>query len=81
MYSKKTTLQTAQMFTESIIDDNLKTRYGTSVSEYMSHENSKKLKEKINELRDEFAQIGKTKNSPINFNELIIFFNQRNVNK
>ena len=80
MYNKKNTLQTAQMFVEGVTDENLKNRYGTSVNEYMSHEQSKKIQEKINLLRNEFAQKGKSKNNPITFDELISFFNQRNVN-
>ena len=81
MFTKKTTLQTAQMFVEGVTDENLKNRYGTSVNEYMSHEQSKKIQEKINILRNEFAQIGKSKTSPITFNELIEFFNKKNVIK
>ena len=81
MYGKKSTLQTAQMFVEGVTDENLKNRYGTSVNEYMSHEQSKRIQEKINMLRNEFAQIGKSKNNPITFDELKSFFNERNVNK
>ena len=33
----------------------------------MSHEQSKRIQEKINMLRYEFAQIGKSKNNPITF--------------
>ncbi len=79
MYGKKNTLQTAQMFVEGVTDQNLKNRYGTSVNEYMAHEQSKIIQEKINLLRNEFAQIGKSKNSPITFNELLSFFKERNV--
>jgi hypothetical protein len=81
MYGKKSTLQTAQMFVEGVTDENLKNRYGTSVNEYMSHEQSKRIQEKINILRNEFAQIGKSKNNPITFDELKSFFSERNVNK
>lgn len=80
MFNKKTTLQTAEMLADTAMDENLKKRYGTSVNEYMSHEQSKKIQEKINLLRNEFAQIGKSKNNPITFDELISFFNERNVN-
>ena len=76
---KKTTLQTAQMMAEGITDENLKNRYGTSVNEYMHHEHSKEIQNKINVLRNEFAQIGKSKTSSITFNELIDFFNQKKV--
>ena len=79
MYSKKNTIQTAQMFVESVTDDNLKSRYGTSVTEYMTNEQSKKIEEKINELRKEFTEKGKSKNSQITFNELITFFKEKNV--
>ena len=79
MYSKKNTMQTAQKFVESITDDNLKSRYGTSLTEYMTNEQSKKIEEKIIELRKEFNQIGKSKTSSITFNELIEFFNEKNV--
>lgn len=79
MYGKKNTLQTAQMFVEGVTDQNLKNRYGTSVNEYMAHEQSKIIQEKINLLRNEFAQIGKSKNSQITFNELLSFFKERNV--
>ncbi len=79
MFGKKPTLQTAQMFVQGVTDENLKNRYGTSVNEYMSHEQSKIIQEKINLLRNEFTQIGKSKNNPITFDELKSFFNQRNV--
>ena len=81
MYEKKNTLKTAQMFVEGVTDQNLKNRFGTSVNEYMTHEQSKIIQEKINLLRNEFAQIGKSKTNPITFNELLSFFKERNVNK
>ena len=81
MFTKKTTLQTAQLFVEGVTDENLKNRYGTSVNEYMSHEQSKKIQEKINALRNEFAHIGKSKTSPITFNELVSLFDNKNVIK
>ena len=80
MYQKKNTLQTAQMFAEEITDENLKNRFGTSVNEYMGREQSKAIREKINTLRNEFTQIGKSKNDTITFEELISFFSERNVN-
>ena len=79
MFGKKPTLQTAQMFVQGVTDENLKNRYGTSVNEYMSHEQSKIIQEKINLLRNEFAKIGKSKNNPITLDELKSFFNQKNV--
>ena len=81
MLGKKSTLQTAQMFVEGVTDENLKNRFGTSVNEYMAHEHSKEIQAKINQLRNGFSQIGKTKNSSITFNELVKFFNERNVNQ
>jgi len=80
MYQKKNTLQTAQMFAEEITDENLKNRFGTSVNEYMGREQSKAIREKINTLRNEFTQIGKSKTDTITFDELISFFSERNVN-
>ena len=80
MYQKKNTLQTAQMFAEEITDENLKSRFGTSVNEYMGREQSKAIREKINTLRNEFTQIGKSKTDTITFEELISFFSERNVN-
>jgi len=80
MYQKKNTLQTAQMFAEEITDENLKNRFGTSVNEYMGREQSKAIREKINTLRNEFTQIGKSKTDSITFDELISFFSERNVN-
>ena len=80
MYHKKNTLQTAQMFAEEITDENLKNRFGTSVNEYMGREQSKAIREKINTLRNEFTQIGKSKTDTITFDELISFFSERNVN-
>ena len=80
MYQKKNTLQTAQMFAEEITDENLKNRFGTSVNEYMGREQSKAIREKINTLRNEFTQIGKSKTDTITFDELISFFNEKNVN-
>ena len=79
MYKKKNTLQTAQMFVERVTDENLKHRYGTSVNGYMSHEHSQEIQEKINMMRNEIAQIGKSKTSTITFEELVQFFNERNV--
>ena len=79
MYQKKNTLQTAQMFAEEITDENLKNRFGTSVNEYMGREQSKAIREKINTLRNEFTQIGKSKTDTITFDELISFFSERNV--
>jgi hypothetical protein len=80
MYQKKNTLQTAQMFAEEITDENLKNRFGTSLNEYMGREQSKAIREKINTLRNEFTQIGKSKTDTITFDELISFFNEKNVN-
>ena len=80
MYQKKNTLQTAKMFAEEITDENLKNRFGTSVNEYMGREQSKAIREKINTLRNEFTQIGKSKTDTITFEELISFFSERNVN-
>ena len=79
MYQKKTTLQTAQIVVEGATDSNLKNRYGTSVNEYMAHEQSKIIREKINQLRNEFAKIGKSKTSQITFDELTTFFHDNNV--
>jgi hypothetical protein len=62
------------MFAEEITDENLKNRFGTSVNEYMGREQSKAIREKINTLRNEFTQIGKSKNDTITFEELISFF-------
>ena len=81
MYGKKNTLQTAQLFVEEITDENLKYRFGTSVNEYMGREHSKAIREKINRLRNEFTQIGKSKTDTITFDELTNFFNGKNVNK
>lgn len=80
MYGKKNTLQTAQLFAEEITDENLKNRFGTSVNEYMGREHSKVIREKINSLRNEFTQIGKSKTDIITFDELVSFFNEKNVN-
>jgi hypothetical protein len=68
------------MFAEEITDENLKNRFGTSVNEYMGREQSKAIREKINTLRNEFTQIGKSKTDTITFDELISFFSERNVN-
>ena len=80
MYQRKNTLQTAQMFAEEITDENLKNRFGTSLNEYMGREQSKAIREKINTLRNEFTQIGKSKTDTITFDELTSFFNEKNVN-
>ena len=80
MYQKKNTLQTAQMFAEEITDENLKNRFGTSLNEYMGREQSKAIREKINTLRNEFTQIGKSKTDIITFDELTSFFSEKNVN-
>ena len=80
MYQKKNTLQTAQLFAEEITDENLKNRFGTSLNEYMGREQSKAIREKINTLRNEFTQIGKSKTDTITFDELTFFFSEKNVN-
>jgi len=80
MYQKKNTLQTAQLFAEEITDENLKNRFGTSLNEYMGREQSKAIREKINTLRNEFTQIGKSKTDTITFDELTSFFSEKNVN-
>lgn len=80
MYGKKNTLQMAQMLAENITDENLKNRFGTSLNEYMEREQSKIIREKITSLRNEFTQIGKSKTDIITFEELVTFFNERNVN-
>ena len=80
MFTKKSTLQIAKMFVEGVTDENLKSRFGTSVNEYMGREQSKAIREKINKLRNEFTQIGKSKTDLITFGELTAFFNERNVN-
>ena len=59
---------------------NLKNRFGTSLNEYMGREQSKAIREKINTLRNEFTQIGKSKTDTITFDELTSFFNEKNVN-
>ena len=81
MYGKKSTLQTAKILVEGVTDPDLRNRFGTSVNEYMTHEQSKIIQEKINLLRNEFSKIGKSKTNPITFNELLSFFKERNVNK
>ena len=81
MYGKKNTLQTAQFLAEEITDEKLKSRFGTSVNEYMGREHSKAIREKINLLRNEFIKIGKSKTDNITYEELTSFFNERNVNK
>lgn len=70
----------AQMLAENITDENLKNRFGTSLNEYMEREQSKIIREKITSLRNEFTQIGKSKTDIITFEELVSFFNERNVN-
>ena len=81
MLNKKTTLQAASMLAEGATDENLKSRYGTSVEEYMSREHAKNVREQITKLRKEFTQINKEKNSPITLDELTYFFTQTNVRK
>ena len=46
----------------------------------MGREHSKAIREKINKLRNEFTQIGKSKTDTITFEELTNFFNEKNVN-
>ena len=78
-FTKKTTLQTAEMLADSAIDQNLKKRYGTSVNEYMTREHAKEVRNQINILRGEFEKIGKSKNSPLSIEELHDFLNKINV--
>jgi succinate dehydrogenase/fumarate reductase flavoprotein subunit len=77
---KKTTLQQAEMLVDNVIDENLKKRYGTSVNEYMTREHAKDIRNQINELREEFKKIGKSKTSTLSFEELHDFLNKINVN-
>ena len=81
MLQKKTTLQAASMLAEGATDEKLKSRYGTSVEEYMSREHAKNVREQITNLRKEFSKINKQKNSPITIDELSNFFTQTNVRK
>ena len=78
-FTKKTTLQTAEMLADSAIDQNLKKRYGTSVNEYMTREHAKEMQNQINILRGEFEKIGKNKNSTLSLEELQDFLNKINV--
>ena len=78
-FTKKTTLQTAEMLADSAIDQNLKKRYGTSVNEYMTREHAKEMQNQINILRGEFEKIGKNKNSTLSLEELQNFLNKINV--
>ena len=80
MCLKIITFQTAQLFAEEITDEKLKNRFGTSVNDNMGREKPKVIKEKINILRNEFTQIGKSKTDTITFDELTTFFSERNVN-
>jgi hypothetical protein len=79
MFTKKTTLQTAEILADSAVDNNLKKRYGTSVNEYMTRAYTKEVREKINVLRKEFEKIGKSKNSSISIDELYTFLSKINV--
>ena len=78
-FTKKTTLQTAEMLADSAVDQNLKKRYGTSVNEYMTREHAKEMQNQINILRGEFEKIGKNKNSTLSLEELQDFLNKINV--
>ena len=80
MFNKKTTLQVAGMLADTAIDENLKKRYGTSVNEYMTREHTKEMQIQINNLRNEFARMGKDKTSPISLDELYDFLQKINVN-
>lgn len=80
MFDKKTTFQVAGMVADTAVDENLKKRYGTSVNEYMSREHAKEVRNQINNLRNEFAKIGKDKTSPLSLNELYDFLKKINVN-
>lgn len=79
MIEKKTTLQTARMIQEGAKDDILKSRYGTSVDEYISREHAKEMKNQIHALRESFKIMNKEKNSSLTLNDLTEYFQKTNV--
>ena len=81
MIKHKTTLQAVSSIEKESEDQNLKARYGTSVEEYMSREHKKELRQEINNLRNEFKFMNKTKNSYITPEELIEFLKSKDSSK
>ena len=81
MIKHKTTLQAVSNIEKESEDQNLKARYGTSVEEYMSREHKKELRQEINNLRNEFKFMDKTKNSYITPEELIEFLKSKDSSK
>ena len=81
MIKHKTTLQAVSSIEKESVDQNLKARYGTSVEEYMSREHKKELRQEINNLRNEFKFMNKTKNSYITPEELIEFLKSKDSSK
>ena len=81
MIKHKTTLQAVSNIEKESVDQNLKARYGTSVEEYMSREHKKELRQEINNLRNEFKFMDKTKNSYITPEELIEFLKSKDSSK
>jgi len=81
MIKHKTTLQAVSNIEKESVDQNLKARYGTSVEEYMSREHKKELRQEINNLRNEFKFMNKTKNSYITPEELIEFLKSKDSSK
>jgi len=81
MIKTKTTLQAVSNIEKESVDQNLKARYGTSVEEYMSREHQKELRKEINDLRNEFKFMDKTKNSYLTHDEIIEFLKSKDPNK
>ena len=81
MIKHKTTLQAVSNIEKESVDQNLKARYGTSVEEYMSREHKKELRQEINNLRNEFKYMNKSKNSYITPEELLEFLKSKDSSK
>ena len=81
MIKHKTTLQADSNIEKESVDQNLKARYGTSVEEYMSREHKKELRQEINNLRNEFKYMNKSKNSYITPEELLEFLKSKDSSK
>ena len=72
---RKKTFELTSKMMESILDENLMTRYGTSISVNMGREYQSYLDEKYLKLKAEFDKINKDLDEGIDIEELGLFLN------
>jgi len=76
---RKTTIQAANEVAETTVDKDLNKKYGTSINEYMSREHAKEIRKNIDNLRNQFQIIDKSKDSYLSKDDLKEFLNKKSV--